>query len=46
MGALDGELEGAGRLETGDAARLVAAGSPSLVADPSEGAEVLIWETA
>ena len=41
-GALD--LAGAGRLEAGDAVRLTAAGSPSLVADPVEGAEVLIWE--
>jgi redox-sensitive bicupin YhaK (pirin superfamily) len=41
-GALD--LAGAGRLEAGDAVRLGAAGSPSLVADPVEGAEVLIWE--
>ena len=37
-------LDGAGRLEAGDAVRLTAAGSPSLVAAPVEGAEVLIWE--
>ena len=42
-GAVD--LEGAGRLDTGDAVRLTGAGSPALVADPSSGAEVLIWET-
>jgi redox-sensitive bicupin YhaK (pirin superfamily) len=39
------ELEGAGRLGTGDAARLTAAGSRRLVADVPEGAEVLIWES-
>ena len=39
------ELEGAGRLGTGDAARLTAAGSRRLVADALEGAEVLIWES-
>jgi redox-sensitive bicupin YhaK (pirin superfamily) len=39
------ELEGAGRLGTGDAARLTEAGSPRLVADAADGAEVLIWET-
>jgi redox-sensitive bicupin YhaK (pirin superfamily) len=39
-------LEGAGRLDEGDAARLVAAGSPVLTADPETGAEVLVWETA
>ena len=38
------ELEGAGALRTGDAVRLTAAGAPRLVADPAEGAEVLIWE--
>ena len=43
-GAVD--LEGGGRLDAGDAARLTAAGSPGLVADPVAGAEVLIWETA
>jgi redox-sensitive bicupin YhaK (pirin superfamily) len=43
-GAVD--LEGAGRLDTGDAARLVGAGSPALVADATTGAEVLVWETA
>ncbi len=37
-------LDGAGRLEAGDAVRLTAAGSPSLVADPVDGAEILIWE--
>jgi redox-sensitive bicupin YhaK (pirin superfamily) len=35
---------GAGRLEAGDAVRLTGGGSPALVADPVEGAEVLIWE--
>jgi redox-sensitive bicupin YhaK (pirin superfamily) len=39
-------LEGAGRLGAGDAARLTSAGSPSLTADPAEGAEVLIWQSA
>jgi quercetin 2,3-dioxygenase len=38
------DLAGAGRLGTGDAARLVAAGNPVLTADATEGAEVLIWE--
>lgn len=37
-------LEGAGRLESGDAVRLTAAGAPMLTADPSTGAEILIWE--
>ncbi|MDC4205018.1 MAG: pirin family protein [Candidatus Manganitrophus sp.] len=37
-------LEGAGRLEKGDAARLTAAGTPALTADPISGAEVLVWE--
>lgn len=41
----DGELEGAGRLATGDAVRLTDAGSPRLTAGPA-GAEVLIWATA
>ena len=39
------DLEGAGPLAEGDAARLTGAGSPRLVAGP-EGAEVLIWATA
>ena len=39
------DLEGAGPLAEGDAARLTMAGSPRLVAGP-EGAEVLIWATA
>ena len=39
-------LDGAGRLEAGDAVRLTAAGAPSITADPAEGAEVLIWELA
>ncbi len=39
------ELEGAGRLSTGDAVRLTGAGSPSLTAG-ADGAEVLIWATA
>jgi redox-sensitive bicupin YhaK (pirin superfamily) len=38
-------LDGAGDLAEGDAARLVAAGSPRLVAG-AQGAEVLVWETA
>jgi redox-sensitive bicupin YhaK (pirin superfamily) len=39
------ELEGAGQLDTGDAARLTAAGSRRLAAGP-DGAEALIWATA
>ncbi|MFN8041561.1 MAG: pirin family protein [Acidimicrobiales bacterium] len=39
------ELEGAGTLATGDAARLTGAGDLGLVAGP-EGAEVLVWATA
>jgi redox-sensitive bicupin YhaK (pirin superfamily) len=39
------ELEGAGLLDEGAAARLTAAGSPRLVADAERGAEVLVWET-
>ncbi len=38
-------LEGAGPLATGDAARLTKAGARTLIADPAQGAEVLIWET-
>ena len=38
------ELEGAGRLATGDAARLTAAGSLRLIALGVTGAEVLVWE--
>ena len=38
------ELEGAGALKTGDAVRLTAAGALRLMADPTAGAEVLIWE--
>ena len=38
------ELEGAGALKTGDAVRLSAAGAPRLLAVPTAGAEVLIWE--
>ncbi|HEV3226393.1 MAG TPA: pirin family protein [Acidimicrobiales bacterium] len=45
VAAGDAQLQGAGGLATGDAVRLVAAGSPSLTAGPS-GAEVLIWVTA
>ncbi|HEV2758454.1 MAG TPA: pirin family protein [Acidimicrobiales bacterium] len=37
-------FQGVGRLEAGDAVRLTAAGAPTLVADDTEGAEVLIWE--
>ena len=40
-----GELAGAGRLATGDAARLTAAGTPTFTADAVTGAEVLIWES-
>ena len=38
---LDGET-----LDEGDAARLTAAGAPTLTADATSGAEVLIWEMA
>jgi redox-sensitive bicupin YhaK (pirin superfamily) len=38
------DLERAGRLAEGDAARLGAAGAPTLTADSETGAEVLIWE--
>jgi len=38
-------LEGAGPLDTGDAARLTEAGAPTLTAG-HDGAEVLIWATA
>jgi hypothetical protein len=41
----DADLEGAGPLAEGDAARLVDAGSPTLTAG-ERGAEVLIWVTA
>lgn len=40
------ELEEAGPLFAGDAARLTAAGSRRLSADAALGAEVLIWETS
>ncbi len=39
------ELEPAGTLSEGDAARLAGAGSPRLRADSKSGAEVLIWES-
>jgi len=39
------DLEGAGALVEGDAARLVAAGAPKVTAGP-DGSEVLIWVTA
>jgi len=39
-----GELDGAGPLATGDAARLTDGGSPVFTAGP-EGAELLIWAT-
>jgi redox-sensitive bicupin YhaK (pirin superfamily) len=39
------DLDGAGRLSEGDAARLVEAGTPKLTAGAA-GAEVLIWVTA
>lgn len=38
------DLEGVGRLEAGDSARLISAGSRQLVADAAAGAEVLVWE--
>jgi redox-sensitive bicupin YhaK (pirin superfamily) len=38
------ELEGAGPLGTGDAARLTAAGTRNLTADATDGGEVLIWQ--
>lgn len=38
------QLEGAGALSAGDAVRLTVAGERKLIADPKEGAEVLIWE--
>jgi len=40
------ELEGAGMLAQGDAARLTEAGALELRAEAEEGAEILIWETA
>ena len=45
VAAGEADLEGAGRLGTGDAARLTGAGSPRLTAGGA-GAEVLVWETA
>ena len=39
------QLEEAGPLRTGDAARLTAAGSRKLTADDTIGAEVLVWQT-
>lgn len=39
-------LEGAGNLETGEAARLVSAGGRKITADAQEGSEVLAWEMA
>ncbi len=39
-------VDGAGRLEAGDAVRFTHAGAPSITAGPLEGAEVLIWELA
>jgi redox-sensitive bicupin YhaK (pirin superfamily) len=39
------DLEGAGALAEGDAARLTGAGSPRLVAGAASGAEVLVWQT-
>jgi quercetin 2,3-dioxygenase len=38
------DLEGAGPLTRGDAVRLTAAGARRLTADPSAGAELLLWE--
>jgi len=40
------ELEETGVHHRGDAVRLTAAGARRLTADPSEGTEVLIWETS
>jgi quercetin 2,3-dioxygenase len=37
-------LEGAGELKKGDAVRMTGVESPKLTADPSAGAEVLIWQ--
>jgi quercetin 2,3-dioxygenase len=45
VAAGDVDLEGAGALDEGDAARLVAAGTPKLTAG-AHGAQVLIWITA
>ncbi|MBV8997122.1 MAG: pirin family protein, partial [Pseudonocardiales bacterium] len=42
-GAVD--LEGTGPLDTGDAARLTAAGGQRVTAGPA-GAEILVWEMA
>jgi redox-sensitive bicupin YhaK (pirin superfamily) len=39
------DLEGAGKLAEGDAVRLTAASNLKLTADPTTGAELLIWET-
>jgi quercetin 2,3-dioxygenase len=39
------DLEDAGTLDTGDAARLTAAGPRRIQADAARGAEVLVWET-
>jgi len=39
------ELEKAGTLGAGDAARLTAAGARRIQADAATGAEVLVWET-
>ena len=39
------DLEGAGPLEAGDAARLVGAGTPKISAG-ADGAEILVWVTA
>jgi redox-sensitive bicupin YhaK (pirin superfamily) len=39
-----GELDGAGALSTGDAARLTHAGTPTFTAGP-EGAELSVWAT-
>jgi quercetin 2,3-dioxygenase len=45
-GLLDtGSLAGAGKVTQGDSVRLTAAGSPSFTARPSDGAEILVWET-
>jgi redox-sensitive bicupin YhaK (pirin superfamily) len=38
------QLEGAGLLNSGDAVRLAAAGSPRLTADAASGVELLIWQ--
>jgi redox-sensitive bicupin YhaK (pirin superfamily) len=40
------DLEGAGRLKSGDAARFTSGGGSRITADQTTGAEVLIWESS